>query len=82
MSNLSWWIHLPNGRREMVSIPDDYVKNVMLKVIEHEPGHIVVGTTTLKHWSRFSTANTVTRLKSVRTACHLLSRKSGSSVTP
>jgi hypothetical protein len=41
MGDLKWWIPLPNGKRELMSIPEDYVKNVMLKSIEHEPGHIV-----------------------------------------
>ncbi len=42
MGNLKWWIPLPNGERQLMSIPEDYVKNVILKSIEHEPGHIVV----------------------------------------
>lgn len=41
MGDLSWWIPLPHGKRELLSIPEDYVKNVILKSVEHEPGHIV-----------------------------------------
>jgi hypothetical protein len=41
MGDLHMWIPIGNGSREIAHIPEDYVKNFMLKHIEHEPGHTV-----------------------------------------
>ncbi len=41
MGDFHFWIPLPDGAKQIASIPEDYVKNVMLKHVEHEPGHAV-----------------------------------------